>query len=115
MKKRVINYRTKKQKEVAAIVAIASKDRVKASKDAKKLLKEGKETNNALYIGTANYILGLIEFRNGTRTNLLSYALKAVAMLNGSVDYEMVVRSHNLLGIAYSAMEEYQLALSAYN
>lgn len=116
MKKREIKYRTKKQKEVAEIVTLITKDSAAASKAAKKILKEGKETNNAVLIGAANYILGLIDFRSGSRNNMmLAYALKAVAMFNESTDYEMVVRTNNLLGIAYSAMEEYSLALNAYN
>lgn len=116
MKKREIKYRTKKQKEVAEIVRLVSNDRATATKAAKKILKEGKETNNAVLIGAANYILGLIDFRSGSRNNtMLTYSLKAVAMFNESTDYEMVVRTNNLLGIAYSAMGEYPLALNAYN
>ena len=115
MKKSEIKYRTKKQREVADVVAIINKDSTTAARYAKKLQKEGKETNNAALIGAANYILGLVEFRTGQRSDILAYALKSVAMFNESVDYEMVVRTYNLLGIAYSALEEYSLALNAYS
>lgn len=114
MKKSEIKYRTKKQREVAEIVNLINKDKVAAGKAAKKMLKEGKTTSNPYLIGSANYVLGLIEFRSGSRSSMLSYALNSVAMFGETADYEMIVRTNNLLGISYSALEEYQLALNAY-
>ena len=114
-KKQGRNYRTKKQREIAELIANSSKDYQGTMKIAKKMLKEGKAANNPYIIGSINYLMGLIEFKTGKRINVLDYGMKATAVLANTTDYEMIVRSNNLLGIAYSAMEEYQLALTAYN
>ncbi|MCR5374803.1 MAG: diguanylate cyclase [Lachnospiraceae bacterium] len=113
--KQVRKYKTKKQSEIAELIANASKDYSGTMKMAKKMLRDSKNANNPYVVGALNYLMGVIEFRTGSRINVLDYAMKATAVLENTTDYEMIVRSNNLLGIAYSAMEEYQLALTAYN
>ena len=85
-----------------------------ARKELRELMAEGRRTRNVYVIGAANFFLGLINFRLGLRSEMLSYALKASAIFRETDDHEMIARSANLLGIAYSAMEEYALAVSSY-
>ncbi len=85
-----------------------------ARKKLRELMAEGHRTRNVYVIGAANFYLGLINFRLGLRSEMLSYALKASAIFRETDDHEMIARSANLLGIAYSAVEEYALAISAY-
>ena len=83
-------------------------------RELKKLLKEGNDTKDAFLIGAANYYLGVLNFRIGLRSEVLPYALKAVSLFRESQDYDLMARSYNLLGIAYTGLEEYLSAMSAY-
>lgn len=84
-------------------------------RELKRLLKEAKANDDILLIGKVNYCFALISYRQGQRTSLLLYAIKASSMLDKTADRDMIARSKNLLGIAYVAQENHQLALDAYN
>lgn len=84
-------------------------------KELRRLIKEGMETDDIHLIGGACYYLALIGFNQGRRTGFFSNAYKAATMLQGCEESTMVARSLNLLGIAYVAQENYQLALDSYN
>lgn len=97
------------------VVAENSNDYTRFRKELKKLLKEGVETDDIYLIGAVNYYIALLNFREGHRSTVLSSAYKAATMLDKTTEYNMIARSYNLLGIAYLAQENYQLALDAYN
>ncbi|MBO4915598.1 MAG: GGDEF domain-containing protein [Oscillospiraceae bacterium] len=83
-------------------------------RELKRLLKKGEDTKDIFLIGAVNYYLALVSHRLGHRTSILSYAIKAVSMLDQTTDYDLISRSYNLLGIGYIAQEDYQSALNAY-
>ncbi|MBQ7076886.1 MAG: GGDEF domain-containing protein [Lachnospiraceae bacterium] len=114
-KERGKKYKTALQKRVDILTQLVDTDRNQAKREFRQLLKEGKEENNPVLIGVANYYIGLLNFKDGLRANFLAYALKATAMLSATKDYEMLARSYNLLGIAYAGMEDYQMALTQYS
>ena len=84
-------------------------------KELKRLLNEGVDSDDIFLVGAVSYYLALIDFNQGHRTSFLSNSFKAATMLEKTSDHNMIARSLNLLGIAYVAQENYQLALDAYN
>lgn len=83
-------------------------------KELTRYLKEGKATNDLFLIGAVNYYEAIISYRKGLRENMLTHALKAVSIFDETEDYDMIALSHNILGVAYVAQENYQMALSSY-
>lgn len=80
-----------------------------------RLLKEGEESQDIYQLGAVNYYFALMSYYKGVRSQVFSYAFKAATMLEETSDYDLLARSYNMLGIAYFAEENYQLAIAAYN
>lgn len=74
------------------------------------ILKEGIEKNDIYLIAAAYYWLGVVCFRAGDKSKMLSYSLKANAFVSGIDDYELKSRSYNLLAVVYTLSEQYLLA-----
>lgn len=80
----------------------------------KEFLKVAEEKHDINAIGTINYYLALLNYNLGYRTMVLPYALKSSSIFAQTEDYDMLARSYNILGIAYLAQENYQMALASY-
>ncbi|MBE5901723.1 MAG: GGDEF domain-containing protein [Lachnospiraceae bacterium] len=83
-------------------------------KELARYLKEGKATNNLFLIGAVNYYEAMLSYRKGLRVNMLTQALKAVSIFDETEDYDMIALCNNILGVAYVAQENYQMALASY-
>lgn len=110
-----IKSMTKWQKEIKAVYDANLNDLSKLKKKINEFLKRGEEEKNIYVIGACNYFNAYIYYNLGQRTKILSYALKAASIFDNTKDYEMLAKSHNILGIAYLGQENYQLALDSYS
>lgn len=86
----------------------------KALKVAKELMAKGKEAKDLEAIAFAHYVMGSAMFVLGREQGLMSHATQAAAYFRETDDKVMLIRSLNLQGIAYTASDEFQMALMTY-
>ena len=91
------------------------RDHPRLERELKKCLREAEKTGEIFLAGRASLYLSMCAYEMGDRSAVLSHAYKAVGIFENSDDYEMLARSYNLLGIAYGALENFQLSLDAYD
>ena len=84
-------------------------------KELKFLLKEAEKLEDIYIVGKLNMKLSLCWFDLGNRTAILAPAVKAVDIFEKLNDRNMLARSCNLLGLAYRALGNYQIAIENYN
>ena len=84
-------------------------------KELKKFIAQGKKTGDSCLIGAAYFYLGYIYYEMDDRDAIFSNALKAVALLKDSTEYNLLVRSYIMLGYAYSRQENYQMEFDCYD
>lgn len=80
----------------------------------RKIIREGRKIKDMKTVASGHYVIAFSMFSLGRRGDILQHALQAASIFEGMEDYAMQSRSQNLLGIAYAAMDEHQLALAAY-
>jgi len=90
-------------------------DTAKLEKELKRLIKQGRESGDTVLVGVACRALGVVEVRLGRRDEALSDALKAVALLEETGDYNLMFRAYMFLGFAYDTQESFQMALANYD
>lgn len=93
------------------VVEVFEKDPKKQIKELNRLIKEGQQSGDFLLVGTAYCHLAETYSIVGNPGKILSCALKAVALLKDSNEYELLAKSYNSLGYAYSYQENNQSAL----
>ena len=81
----------------------------------KKILKEGQEKNDTVLIGLAYNALAVKYYDLGKTDAVFSNALKAVAFLEKTEEYEGLSTACINLGYGYSEQENDQMALAIYN
>lgn len=86
----------------------------KSLKIGKQMLTIGKETGDFEAMAYGHHLLGSSMFIMGKDQGLMLHATQAVAFFRQIEDKIMLVRALNLQGIAYTAADEYQMALSTY-
>lgn len=86
----------------------------KALKVARELMAKGKEAKDFEAIAFAHYVMGSAMFVLGKEQGLMSHASQAAAYFRETDNKVMLIRSLNLQGIAYTASDEFQLALINY-
>jgi len=78
-------------------------------------LRQGKKSGDLYLMAVANYYLAVLSYRAGHRVNMFTYAHRSVSFLDGTDDFNLKSFAYNILGLAYAAQENYQLALEAYD
>ena len=84
-------------------------------KELKLLLKEAEKRVELHAIGKINLYLAICIFQQGKRDDMLGHAYKAVSILEKLNDPTMLVKSYNMLGIAYAGLGSFQSAITCYN
>ena len=79
------------------------------------LIIEGKKNNDIFMIGLCYYFLATIYSELTDRDRLLSFALKAVALLKDCDEYDIKARAYIALGYAYFERLNVQMALECYD
>ncbi len=105
----------KLRKDLDELYIKERKNPMLCKKTIREYLEKAEKDNDIYVMGVCYYYLASINIDRGMRTDILSYAIKAANLLDNTTDYVMIVKCYNLLGIAYSAQEDYHLALEAYN
>ncbi len=100
---------------VAEVVVTYSRDPKRQEKELKKLVKLGRETGDAVLIGAAYRSLAVVCAGMERRDELLSYALKAVALLEDCGDHSLLSNAYNVLGFAYAEQENNQMSMAYYD
>ncbi len=90
-------------------------DPFRLAQELKKLLKEAENAKDVYTIGRIYLQLSICVFQQGRRDSILSYAYKAVSILEDSGDYGLLARSYNLMGVAYAGLGNFQRAMAAYH
>lgn len=89
-------------------------DPFRLAQELRKLLREAEKLKDVYAIGKINLLLAVCIFYQGGRTSILSYAYKAVSLLETLDDHRLLARSYNLMGVAYAAQGSFQQAISVY-
>ena len=84
-------------------------------KELKKFITHGKQTGDSCLIGAAYFYIGYIYYELDDRDGIFTNALKAVAMLKDSTEYNLLVRSYIMLGYGYGRQENYQMEFDCYD
>ena len=88
---------------------------LRREKELKLLLKEAEKRVELHAIGKINLYLAICIFQQGKRDDMLGYAYKAVSILEKLNDPTMLVKSYNMLGIAYTGLGSFQSAITFFN
>jgi len=91
------------------------KDPHRLERELKKLIKAGQESGDALLIGEAYRRIAILNNDLGKRDEALANALKAVAMLEGTDEYDLIANAYIMLGSGYFSNENFQMALVNYD
>lgn len=83
-------------------------------KELKRFIREGRESGDIVLIGAAYRQLAVAYTGLNKRGEVLSNALRAVAMLEGCEDRLLISKAYNVLGYAYAEQENNQMALVFY-
>lgn len=102
------------REKINRAMGLYSNDPVMAMKLAKQILREGNAQKDDEAVAFGHYIMGASLFSEGKREGMLKHAQHAVAYFSNSDDYLALSKSQNLLGIAYSSIEEYQHSMENY-
>ena len=86
----------------------------KALKIGKALMAKGKEASDYEAVAYGHYVMGSAMFVLGKEQGLMSHATQAVAYFREVDNKTMLIKSLNLQGIAYTASDEFQMALVTY-
>lgn len=106
----------KKYQQVTQLYEEHGKDLPLFEMEMQKLIKQGTENSDFYLIGIANHFLSIANYiGGGERDKVLFHAIKATAMLEKIGERDTIAIAYNMLGIAYLAQENYQLALESYN
>ncbi len=84
-------------------------------KEMKKLVREGKRTGDLFLVGCAYRELAVACAQLNRRDGVLSYSVRAVALLKDCGEHEMVAKAYGTLAYAYFSQENYQMALANYD
>lgn len=103
------------RERVEQVVQETKTDFARREKAMRKLLKEAERSEDFYCVGLINLQLSMCYFELGHRVDILPHACKAVGIFENSDEYALLSRSYNLLGIAYTAQENFQQALASYN
>ncbi len=85
-----------------------------ALKEGKAILKEGESENDYEVMGYGHYLISNALIYYGERNKVIEHAMHAVTYFQSIEEYHMFTRSKNLLGVAYSANDEKEMALQYY-
>lgn len=75
---------------------------------------EGKKQKDLEVVAYGQFMLAGGYYRSGRYSEMLKHIMGAVAYFEDSTDFDMLIRTENLLGIVYSALGEHPLALQSY-
>lgn len=77
--------------------------------------RQGRNTGDSCLIGAAYFYIGYVFYELDDRDGVFTNALKAVAMLKDSTEYNLLVRAYIMLGYGYARQENYQMELDCYD
>lgn len=88
-------------------------DNKKLIRELERLVRAGKRAGDYLMVGAAYCRLAEACNAAGDLNGIFTNALKAVALLKDSEEYELIARSYSALGQSYTNQENHLLALIA--
>ena len=103
---------SKSIRKVKDLVKTCGDDPKKMIRELKRLIREERRSGDYVLVGAAYCRIAEACNAIGDLDGLLSNALKAVALLKDSNEYEWIAKSYTALGQAYTNRENHQLAFS---
>ena len=104
----------RKNKSVAYVEAVlkaCGDDLQKQTRELKRLVREGRRSNDLFLEGTAYCHLAENCYDTGDLSGMLSNSMKAATLLRETDEYELLARSYSTLGVAYTYQGNNQMAL----
>ncbi|MEG1595981.1 MAG: tetratricopeptide repeat-containing diguanylate cyclase [Lachnospiraceae bacterium] len=102
------------KKKIEELKEVEKTNPQKAFVLAKEFRNEGRKNNDTQQMSYGEYYMGEAQFFLGRSAKLMQYATKSMMYFKKINDSIMISRCYNLMGIAYSSTEDYQLSLDSY-
>lgn len=103
-----------RNKALSTVLGVFKKyqdDRKKQIKELKKLIREGQNTGDVLLTGLSYCLSAEACCATDDLDNALENALKAVALLSETKEYEYLIKAHSILSYVYGVQENFQMTL----
>ena len=98
--------------KVLETVGAYKNDRPKLIRELKRIVREGQKSGDAVAVGAAYCHLADAYSRDGDLNGMLASALKAVALLKDTNEYELIVRAHFALSYVYGVQDNHQMSIA---